>query len=146
MKYLALALVGLVSMSFTTWTPTIEKAKEEAATQHKYILLNFSGSDWCGPCIRMEKEFFGNEAFSKFATTKLVMVNADFPRQKKHELPMDIKKQNEQLAEKYNMNGAFPYTVLIDEEGKVLHSWNGLPKETPEAFTNEISAIVNATH
>jgi thioredoxin-related protein len=146
MKYLVLVMVGLISMSFTTWTPTMEKAKAEAATQHKYILLNFSGSDWCGPCIRMEKEFFENEAFTKFAAGKLVMVNADFPRQKKHELPKEIKKQNEQLAEKYNMNGVFPYTVLIDEDGKVLHSWNGLPKETPETFTNEISAIVNATH
>jgi thioredoxin-related protein len=147
MKKLPIILLSLVCMSFTPWKKSveIEKAKVEAINQHKLILLNFSGSDWCGPCIRMEKEFFESDVFSNFATNNLVLVNADFPRQKKNQLSKEEQKQNEALAEKYNNKGAFPFTVLIDASGKVLKTWDGLPKEKPEEFTHEISAITDAS-
>jgi thioredoxin-related protein len=145
MKFLVLVFLSVFTMSFTNWDSSFTKAKAEANTEHKYILLNFSGSDWCGPCIRLHKEFFDNEVFAKFAESNLVLMNADFPRQKKNQLPAEVQKQNDQLAEKYNAKGAFPYTVLLDANGKVVKSWDGLPKEKPEEFTNEISALVNAT-
>lgn len=70
----------------------MEDAEQKARAEHKYILLNFSGSDWCGPCIRMHREILDNEAFRKYADAHLVYINADFPRMKKHQLAADIQK------------------------------------------------------
>jgi hypothetical protein len=89
----------------------------------------------------MKKEIFEDPAFSKMADSSLVMVNADFPRNKKHQLAKDIQHQNELLADRYNPQGNFPYTLILDEDGKVLKSWNGLPEENGEAFAAEVKNI-----
>ncbi|WP_261387738.1 thioredoxin family protein [Chitinophaga pinensis] len=91
-------------------------------------MLNFSGSDWCGPCIRLRKEIFDSEQFIKMADTTLVMVNADFPRNKKNQPERQVQRQNEALADEYNPTGKFPYTVLLNADGKVIASWDGYPK------------------
>ncbi|UPT71140.1 MAG: thioredoxin family protein [Flavobacterium sp. JAD_PAG50586_2] len=67
----------------TQWEPSFENAKKTAKEKHELILLNFSGSDWCGPCIVTRKDFFESEVFTKMANENLVLVNADFPRKKK---------------------------------------------------------------
>jgi thioredoxin-related protein len=141
MKKLLFAALCFTAMSFTIWQPDFEKAKQIAAAKHQLILLNFSGSDWCGPCMRMRKEIFENEIFSKMADTSLVLVNADFPRKKKNQLDKLIKKQNEGLANKYNPGGKFPFTLLLDASGKVVKSWDGLPKENAEQFAKLVKAI-----
>ena len=141
MKLFAIALLSLVTMSFINWETDFEKAKQTATKEHKYILLNFSGSDWCGPCIRMHKEILGSEAFQQFAAEKLVMMNADFPRQKKNQLSKTLQKQNDQLADRYNSKGSFPFTAILDANGKILKSWDGFPKETPEVFLQEIKDL-----
>ena len=86
-KLLSLAFIALISFSFTAipWQPDFEKAKQTAKEKHELILLNFSGSDWCGPCMRMRKEIFNNEGFLSMADKNIVMVNADFPRNKKNQ-------------------------------------------------------------
>ena len=142
MKFTGIVLLSFLMMSFTTWETNFEKAKVTATKEHKYILLNFSGSDWCGPCIRMHKEIFDNDAFQQFASQKLVMMNADFPRQKKNQLAKDLQKQNDQLADKYNSKGSFPMTALLDANGNVLRSWEGLPKESPDEFLNELKELI----
>lgn len=144
MKFTGIVLLGFLLMSFTTWETNFEKAKTTATKEHKYILLNFSGSDWCGPCIRMHKEVFDNDAFQQFASQKLVMMNADFPRQKKNQLSKDLQKQNDQLADKYNSKGSFPMTALLDANGNVLRSWEGLPKESPDEFLNELKELTQS--
>src|SRR5215213_8207586 len=96
-----------------TWKTNFNEAKTEATTKHELILLNFSGSDWCLPCMKLKKNIFDSENFTSYASENLVLVNADFPRQNKHKLPVDQKKINEELAEKYNPEGKFPYTVLL---------------------------------
>lgn len=142
MRTIGLLSVMVLLSSFTSWETNYDKAAQTAKTEHKYILLNFSGSDWCGPCIKLHNEYFGTETFKSFAEKKLVLVNADFPRQKKNQLPKDLQKQNDHLADKYNANGAFPLTVLINPDGKVLKAWDGIPKMTIDAFIEEIN---NAT-
>ncbi len=144
MKFTGIVLLSLLMLSFTTWETNFEKAKATATKEHKYILLNFSGSDWCGPCIRMHKEVFDNDAFQQFATQKLVMMNADFPRQKKNQLAKDLQKQNDQLADKYNSKGSFPMTALLDANGNILRSWEGLPKESPDEFLNELKDLTQS--
>ena len=133
-----------ITTSFTKWEPDFVTAVEKAKEKHELILLNFSGSDWCGPCIRMRNEIFENETFSKMADTCLMLVNADFPRNKKNQLSKQLVKQNEMLADKYNPRGLFPYTVLITTEGKVIKAWDGLPKGNAEQFTTEVKAICDA--
>lgn len=123
-----LSIIFLTIFSFSTsieWTTDFTKAITEASAKNKYILLNFSGSDWCGPCMKLKKEVLDSEDFLKFADSKLVLVRADFPRSKKNRLSPELKKSNENLAEKYNKEGKFPFTVLIDGEGNVVKSWDG---------------------
>jgi len=122
----------------------MEDAEQKARAEHKYILLNFSGSDWCGPCIRMHREILDNEAFRKYADAHLVYINADFPRMKKHQLAADIQKENEELAETYNSKGTFPLTVLIDCDGKLIRQWDGFYTLGADAFTSEIKQLIEA--
>jgi thioredoxin-related protein len=120
------------------WHYNLAEARLIAQTEHKYILLNFSGSDWCGPCIRLKKEFFESDLFKKMADTQLVLVNADFPRNKKNQPTPEQQKINDETADKYNPLGKFPFTLLLNEKGEVLGSWEGLPNESPEIFVEDI--------
>lgn len=140
MKSLLLLCFSLFAINTTPiqWRTDFEKAKEEAAASQKRILLSFSGSDWCVPCIKMKKEIFDNAAFTDFANDKLILIKADFPRLKKNQLTKEQLKQNEMLAERYNKKGLFPYTVLLDAEGRVLKSWNGLPNMPAQEFVDNI--------
>ncbi|MES2485809.1 MAG: thioredoxin family protein [Bacteroidota bacterium] len=140
-KLLALLLIA----AFTTqWEPDFENAKKIAKEKHELILLNFSGSDWCGPCILLRKDYLDNAAFLQMADENLVLVNADFPRKKKNQPAPDQLKKNEALAEKYNKTGNFPYTLLLDADGNVLKSWIGKPEASVEAWTKEIKALCDA--
>ncbi len=144
MKLLAIALLTGVLFSSIAWETDFDKAKQSAKSSNKLIILNFSGSDWCGPCIRMHKEIFGSTAFEQYASSNLVLVNADFPRLRKNQLAPAQQSKNDKLAEQYNKEGKFPMTVLLDADGKVLKSWEGLPRLSPEEFINEIKAVGNA--
>ena len=144
MNRLLLITFCFITVSFTKWEPDFSTAVQTAREKHRLILVNFSGSDWCGPCIRMRNEIFENEIFSKMADTCILLVNADFPRNKKNQLSKPQVKQNEMLADKFNPNGSFPYTVLINAEGKLIKAWDGLPKENAEQFAMEVKAICDA--
>lgn len=126
------------------WEPSFENAKKIAKEKHELILLNFSGSDWCGPCIVTRKDYLESVVFTKMANENLVLVNADFPRKKKNMGTPEQIKRNEALAEIYNKQGDFPLTLLLNADGKVLKSWNGKPQETPEQWTANIKAICDA--
>lgn len=144
MKNLFFIAFSFTLMSFAVWQSNFETSSKIAKEKHRLILLNFSGSDWCGPCMRMRKEIFENDIFSKMADTTLVLVNADFPRNKKNELDKIIKKQNEHLADIYNPEGKFPFTVLLDVNGNVIKYWEGLPNESAVEFSNEVKKICDA--
>lgn len=144
MRPIAIIVLGMMLMSFVKWQPDFKTAQSLAKKNHQLILLNFSGSDWCGPCMRMRKEIFENENFTAFSDTTLELINADFPRNKKNQLSPEITKANEALADRYNKVGVFPFTVLLDADGKVLKSWSGLPREDAAAFVKEIKAVYDA--
>jgi thioredoxin-related protein len=129
-----------------TWLTDFEKAKTEAVKDKKLILLNFSGSDWCGPCMRLKKEIFNSDAFNTFASENLLLVNADFPRLKKNKLSDQQTKQNENLASIYNANGSFPLTLLLNAEGKILKEWNGFPDVPPNEFVKQVKKVADANH
>lgn len=120
------------------WHHNLPEAQMIAQKEHKYILLNFSGSDWCGPCIRMKKEIFESDPFREMADTELVLVNVDFPRYKKNQPTAEQQKINNAIADRYNPLGKFPLTLLLNDKGAILGTWEGLPNESPEAFIEDI--------
>lgn len=141
MKTLVVLLFFLIPIQ---WEPNFEQAKKLAKEKNELILLNFSGSDWCVPCIGLRKEFLESEVFSEFSSKNLILVNADFPRRKKNEVSSEQNKRNEALAEQYNKNGVFPLTLLLNSEGKVLKTWEGKPKVSVEKWIEEIQIICEA--
>lgn len=126
------------------WESSFAIAKERASNEHKLILLNFSGSDWCAPCIKMKQEIFSSDVFSNYAGENLVLLNADFPRSRKNKPDAAQQAQNEKLAEQYNRQGSFPMTVLLKPDGKVLKNWEGLPKMTAGEFVEDIRHFITS--
>jgi thioredoxin-related protein len=144
MKYLFLILLSFVlvcNAKAQYWGHDYTRAIDTAKKEHKFILVNFSGSDWCGPCIRLHKEVFTTEVFLKVAKEKLVLLNADFPRYKKNQLTAAQQKINESLAEQFNNKGIFPLTVLVSTQGKIVKSWEGFPSSI-DAFNEDLQQTI----
>ena len=108
-----------------------------ATNEHKPVLLVFSGSDWCLPCIRFEKKILSDSAFLNFARRNLVVLVADFPQRKK--ISAEMTKQNEALAEKYNPAGEFPKIVLLKPDETVLTSIT-YTNQSAKDFVTELSS------
>lgn len=137
---------SMVLLATPTWFTHFEDAQKVAIEKNRYILVSFSGSDWCAPCIRTKKEIFQSEAFATYSENNLILVNADFPRSKKNQPDAVQLKENEALAEKYNPNGVFPLTILLDPQGKVIRTWEGFPNVSAGEFVNQIKATHASAH
>jgi thioredoxin-related protein len=129
----------LIMIAPSEWLTDFDSAKAMAVKENKYILLNFSGSDWCGPCIKMKSEVFETQAFLSLAEERLILVRADFPRSKKNQLSKDQTKRNEALADRYNTLGNFPLTVLLDAKGNVIKEWDGYMFGSQNKFMSELN-------
>jgi thioredoxin-related protein len=108
----ALAFSTVAMAANANWLADLEKAKTEAKTKKLPILVDFSGSEWCGWCKKLDKEVFDQKAFADYASKNLILVKLDFPRG-------GGSPANAQLAQKYGVKG-FPTVLLMDETGKVL--------------------------
>lgn len=102
------------------WKSTFEEAKNQALTENKNIVLVFSGSDWCAPCIKLDKTVWQSSEFKKESETNWVIYKADFPKKKANQLSPTLTESNKLLASKYNASGNFPLVVLLDKYGTVL--------------------------
>src|SRR5438874_6929764 len=96
-----------------TWMTDVPKAVEKAKAEKKLVMLDFTGSDWCGWCIKLHKEVFSKPEFAEYAKKNLVLVELDFPHGKKQS--DELKKANEQLMSKYQVRG-FPTIVVLNDE------------------------------
>ena len=123
-----------------TWMTDFAAAKIKAAAEQKPLLLDFTGSDWCGWCIKLDKEVFSQKAFKEFAADNLVLVELDFPRGK--EQSEELKAQNKALAEKYKIRG-FPTIMVLSPEGKLIEK-TGYLRGGPEAYVEHIKEILLA--
>lgn len=125
MKQCITVLLILLSTSLSAqiWTSTWEQALQKANVEEKKIVLVFSGSDWCIPCIKLEKEVWMNEAFIAYAEENLILYRADFPKRKKNKLAPLLQEQNESLAEVYNPKGYFPWVVVLSPSQKKIGSF-----------------------
>lgn len=121
MKFTVTSLFFLFgSMLFAqNWQTNYQTAAEQARAEQKAMIIVFSGSDWCAPCIKLDRAVWQSDAFAK-ASENWVIYKADFPKKKQNQLPNELKAQNEKLAEKYNPNGIFPLVVMIHADGKIL--------------------------
>jgi thioredoxin-related protein len=120
-KSFAIVLLLMVTFSYSqNWKTNFEEAKKEATEQNKNILLVFSGSDWCAPCIKLDNVVWKSEAFKTEAEKNWIIYKADFPKKKANQLSPELAESNSKLAEKYNKNGSFPLVVLLDKTGKVI--------------------------
>ena len=120
------------------WLTDFEAAKKLAAEKNLPILVDFSGSDWCGWCIKLDNEVFSQDAFKAYAKDNLVLFLADFPNSKPQ--PAEVKEQNEALAEKYGIRG-FPTVLLLDAEGNVLNR-TGYQRGGAEKYVEHIKELL----
>ena len=113
------------------WKTNFVQAKTTAAQLQHYILLDFTGSDWCPWCVRMDKEVFSKAAFADFAAKHLVLVKLDYPRTKPQ--PAEEKAQNAELAKQFQIEG-YPTYVLLDPSGKEVRRQVGYLQGGPAEF------------
>lgn len=140
-KNITLLFLFIVVVGFSQdWKYNFEEAKELAKQQDKNIILIFSGSDWCAPCIKLEKNIWESEAFQKESAENWILVKANFPRKKANQLSEEQSNHNRNLAEKYNIEGSFPLVVLLDNTGKVLGKM-GFKNVPPEEYIKMIHAL-----
>jgi thioredoxin-related protein len=112
---IGLTLIGITASAESNWVTDYEKARVAAKAGKKLILLDFTGSDWCGWCMKLDKEVFSTPEFQNYASRNLILVKLDFPR--KRPQTEALKKQNEQLAQKYGIQG-FPTIIVLNGQGE----------------------------
>ena len=140
MKKLILTLLLLASVTARaelTWLTDLDEAKKVAMKENKKLLVDFTGSDWCGYCIKLHKEVFDTPEFEKFAKD-YVLVELDFPKRK--EQPAAEKAKNQAAQKKYGVNG-FPTVIIMNTSGKVLNRAEGYsPDSGPSAYLPQLGA------
>jgi protein disulfide-isomerase len=130
-----ICVVGLVlavaSSAFAAegWETDYNKALEKAKAENKRVLLDFTGSDWCGPCIEFKKRVLSRPDFAAYAEKNLILVEIDYPQRK--EQSAGLKAQNEKLSAQYGIDEkGFPTIVLLDSNGKVSREFTGYDGST----------------
>jgi thioredoxin-related protein len=143
---LAVVLVCLFTLAGTAgdeaslWQTNFEDAKTKAKADNKLLLVDFTGSDWCGWCIKLKQEVFDQEAFLKEAPQRFVLVELDFPRTK--QLPEELKTQNDQLAQQFQVSG-FPTILVLDADGQLI-ARTGYRPGGPEEYLKHLAEFVTA--
>ncbi|MES2570340.1 MAG: thioredoxin family protein [Verrucomicrobiota bacterium] len=119
LRFALVALLSVVTSSAAFaaagWDDDYEKALTQAKTEKKMVLLDFTGSDWCGWCIKLGKEVFSKKEFKDYAKANLVLVEVDFPQGKRQS--KKLKEQNEKLKNEFAIRG-YPTIIVLDSEGK----------------------------
>ena len=140
-KFLVGLIMGLgllrAGADQAVWETDFPKAQAAAKAASKSVLLDFTGSDWCGWCIKLKSEVFSKPAFAEYAKKNLVLVEVDFPRKKK--LSAAQKKANDALSAKYKIEG-YPTVIVLDSEGKKVGEL-GYQPGGPEAFIASLEKL-----
>ncbi len=142
MKKLAVGLIACCALlqagaAELNWMTDLPKAQEKAKSEKKLVLMDFTGSDWCPWCIKLNKEVFSQPEFVDYAKKNLVPVEIDFPRAKKQSA--ETKKANQELQAKYKVEG-YPTVVVLDSNGKKLGELGYQPGGA-KAFIEKLEAL-----
>jgi len=138
-RILSLFLITVFAYADDSWKTDFETALINAKEQNKHVLINFTGSDWCGWCIKLENEVFSQDAFKQFAESNLVLVETDFPNSK--ELPEALRAQNEALLKKYNVSG-FPTILILSPDNEIVAK-TGYREGGAEEYVKHIQELIN---
>ncbi len=127
-----------VAAEKTEWLTDLPAAQAKAKAEHKMVLMDFTGSDWCGWCIKFKKEVYSTPEFADYAAKNLVLVELDFP----HEKPQtdELKAANKALQQKYKVSG-FPTTVVLSGDGEKLKEFVGYQEGGPGAFIAQLEKL-----
>lgn len=117
---IAFTLLIVAGVEAQNWETNFDVAKQKATEEERNIVLVFSGSDWCIPCMKLEKEIWESSEFITDSNNHFVLLRADFPKKKNNQLSKEQQEANEHLAEIYNKQGLFPMVAVLDKNGKVL--------------------------
>jgi protein disulfide-isomerase len=145
MKRFLITVASLVALSAASmaaesgWLTDYEAAKKQAKEENKPILINFTGTDWCGWCIRIEKEVFSKDEFKAYAKENLVLMEVDFPEKKKQ--TDEVKAQNKALDKEFKIEG-YPTIFLIDSEGKKLSEDIGYREGGAQAYVDHLKELL----
>ena len=121
------------------WLTDMEAAKKQAAKENKAILMDFTGSDWCGFRIKLKKAVFEKPEFQEFAKNNLVLMEVDFPQGKK--LPKEVSEANEKLSKKFEVEG-FPTIVVLDSSGKELGRMVGYEGDDAKEYVAKLDKLI----
>lgn len=132
-----LFICSMVVAHAQEWQTDFERAKAIAAKENREIIMVFQGSDWCAPCIKLDREIWSSEEFKSYAKDHFVMMKVDFPRKKANALVPEQQEKNNKLAETYNKQGYFPFVVVFDAQGHKLGE-TGYKKMTPEEYIQHL--------
>ena len=143
MKKIALSLLACwavwqVNAAEVGWLTDLSKAQAQAKADHKMVLMDFNGSDWCSPCKALRKNVLSSPEFMDYAKKNLVLVVVDFPKHK--ELPAAQKQANDALAEKFGVEG-FPTVVVLNSEGKEIKKSAGYDGQNAKEFIAELQKL-----
>jgi len=140
---ITLFLVGLTASAQILCVKNLNDAKIGAVKGNKNIMIVFSGSDWCVPCMRLEKEILSQPGFKDTEKSKIVLIKADFPTRSKNKklISKTQQKYNAKLFEKYNPKGIFPLVVLLNKNGKQL-AVTGYKEMSPKAYASYIDNLL----
>ena len=130
-----------VLVSAQDWKQDYNEALEQAIAEDKPLILVFSGSDWCSPCKRLDKNIWTSDKFKSFSSKEYVLYKADFPRKKINKLPQEQLNQNKKLAERFNPKGYYPLVLVLDKSEQVLGT-TGYQKIGPEAYIAVLNSFL----
>ena len=145
LRLIALAILAAVAFAGAAlaaeakpgWLTDFKEAKQRAKADKKLILVDFTGSDWCGWCIKLDREVFSKPEFKDYADKNLVLLEVDFPKRK--ELSATQKAHNMELAEQYGIQG-FPTIIVLNGDGKKVGELGYMPGG-PSAFLAELDKL-----
>lgn len=138
LSFAAALLFSAVSlMAKPGWSEDYAASLAKAKADDKLVLLDFTGSDWCGWCIKIDNEIFSKPEFQEYAKKNLELVELDFPKRKS--LPANVKAQNEKLAQEYGIQG-FPTIIVLNSKGKKVGEL-GYMEGGPKAFIAELEKL-----
>jgi thioredoxin-related protein len=143
MKKIVIGLLASIALAQawageSEWLTDFAKAQAQAKAEKKMVLMDFTGSDWCGWCIKFKKETLDTQAFKDYAAKNLVLLEVDFPRSKSQSA--ELKKANAALAKKYGIDG-YPTFVVLNSEGKEVGRQEGYEPGGPSAFIAKLEGF-----
>lgn len=153
-SFIRIALLGILGLFVTVgcrqevaaapeaeaaWKTDYAAALTQSQKEGKPVLLDFTGSDWCPPCMLLHKRIFSTKTFADYAAKNLILVKVDFPKRKP--LPPEQEQKNNALAEKFGIE-TFPTILIVDSMGRPIGGMQGYDGSSPEGYVASLQQIL----